>query len=42
MESHLYATVSNRGNHMQLNPQILDTKTGYHTEDSVRFDEPRN
>lgn len=44
--SHLYAIVCNRGNHMQLDPpildtnvQILDTKNGYHDENRLRDDE---
>jgi hypothetical protein len=39
IEFHLHAAVRNRGNHMQLNLQNLDTKTGYHEENSLRFDE---
>ena len=39
IEFHLYAAVCNFGSYMQLNLWNLDTKTGYHQEISLRFDE---
>ena len=39
IELHLYASVCNRGNRMQLNLQILDTKNGYHEKECAHFAE---
>jgi hypothetical protein len=37
IEFHLYAIVCNPGSYMQLNLRNLDTKTGYHKENPLRF-----